>query len=320
MLESSGSEDEDDDGEPDSSDDDEEVVIQDADKRRKRAIPGRDSSSDDDSDEDDEDSDHLAINLDEDSDAEVPVISKKGNKQSAFPTEEEIAASTAQPADGLDEAEDESRIDPTRRIAVVNMDWDHLRAADLFAVFRSVLTLAKDPAAQRKREAMAARSGRKAAKQTDEGPVHGEVLSVRIYPSEFGKERMKREDMEGPAAEVFGGPKSHKKGKKEVVLGGPRSKGKAKGRAREQAEEDSNDDEEEEEEEGEENGASFEGFASSSEQFEDEEVDSGDDDEFASGGEEEQDDSEESGSSAEDDGEEEVDMDKLRAYQLERLR
>ncbi|KAJ7932451.1 hypothetical protein B0H13DRAFT_1955529 [Mycena leptocephala] len=34
-------------------------------------------------------------------------------------------------------------------------------------------------------------------------PVRGKVLSVRIYPSEFGKERLAREEKEGPPAEIF---------------------------------------------------------------------------------------------------------------------
>lgn len=33
--------------------------------------------------------------------------------------------------------------------------------------------------------------------------VRGKVISVRIYPSEFGKERMAREETEGPPAEIF---------------------------------------------------------------------------------------------------------------------
>jgi len=33
--------------------------------------------------------------------------------------------------------------------------------------------------------------------------VRGTVLSVRVYPSEFGKERMAREEKEGPPQEIF---------------------------------------------------------------------------------------------------------------------
>lgn len=56
----------------------------------------------------------------------------------------------------------------TRRIAVVNMDWRHVRAVDLFVVLRSFL------------------------------PKGGQILSVSVYPSEFGLQRMKEEEVRGP--------------------------------------------------------------------------------------------------------------------------
>ncbi|KAI9705543.1 MAG: pre-rRNA-processing protein esf1 [Candelina mexicana] len=59
------------------------------------------------------------------------------------------------------------------RLAVVNLDWDNIRAADLMAVFSSFT------------------------------PSHGRILKVSVYPSEFGKERMEREEMEGPPPEIF---------------------------------------------------------------------------------------------------------------------
>src|SRR4051812_46082566 len=51
------------------------------------------------------------------------------------------------------------------RLAVVNLDWDNIRAEDLMAVFSSFL------------------------------PAGGRLLKVAIYPSEFGKERIEREEM-----------------------------------------------------------------------------------------------------------------------------
>ncbi|RHZ60612.1 hypothetical protein CDV55_102520 [Aspergillus turcosus] len=61
----------------------------------------------------------------------------------------------------------------TNRIAVVNLDWDNIRAEDLMAVFSSFV------------------------------PTGGRVLRVSVYPSEFGKERMEREETEGPPREIF---------------------------------------------------------------------------------------------------------------------
>ncbi|KIW87909.1 uncharacterized protein Z519_11494 [Cladophialophora bantiana CBS 173.52] len=64
----------------------------------------------------------------------------------------------------------------TSRIAIVNLDWDNIRAADLMAVFTSFL------------------------------PSSGSLLKVSIYPSEFGKERLEREEMEGPPRDIFANP------------------------------------------------------------------------------------------------------------------
>ncbi|XP_028927539.1 ESF1 homolog [Ornithorhynchus anatinus] len=56
----------------------------------------------------------------------------------------------------------------TNRLAVCNMDWDRLKAKDLLALFNSFK------------------------------PKGGVIFSVKIYPSEFGKERMKEEQLQGP--------------------------------------------------------------------------------------------------------------------------
>ncbi|RMD45046.1 hypothetical protein DV735_g94, partial [Chaetothyriales sp. CBS 134920] len=106
-----------------------------------------DSSSDSSSDSDSE--------LSEDENAEIDVEN-----------EAELApGTTSQVPEG----------DVTHRLAVVNLDWDNIRAQDLMAVFSSPGFL----------------------------PQTGRLLKVAIYPSEFGKERMAREELEGPPAEIF---------------------------------------------------------------------------------------------------------------------
>ncbi|KAK3311813.1 hypothetical protein B0H66DRAFT_571383 [Apodospora peruviana] len=61
----------------------------------------------------------------------------------------------------------------TNRIAVVNIDWDHIKSVDLLALFTSFV------------------------------PAGGRIEKISIYPSEFGKERMQREELEGPPREIF---------------------------------------------------------------------------------------------------------------------
>jgi hypothetical protein len=59
------------------------------------------------------------------------------------------------------------------RLAAVNMDFDNIRATDVLAVANSFV------------------------------PAGGKILSVVIYPSEFGMERLQREELEGPPREIF---------------------------------------------------------------------------------------------------------------------
>ncbi|KAM3489688.1 hypothetical protein MY3957_007031 [Beauveria namnaoensis] len=62
----------------------------------------------------------------------------------------------------------------SKRIAIVNLDWDHVNSTNLFALFSSFI-----------------------------GESSGRVIKVSVYPSEFGKERMQREEIEGPPKELF---------------------------------------------------------------------------------------------------------------------
>ncbi|CAH8324079.1 unnamed protein product [Eruca vesicaria subsp. sativa] len=80
--------------------------------------------------------------------------------------------------DGPEVAEEEiaSIEKETHRLAIVNMDWRYVSAKDLYVVFNSFL------------------------------PKDGRLLSVAVYPSEFGLERMKEEEIHGPA---IGGDKKN---------------------------------------------------------------------------------------------------------------
>ncbi|KAK4159832.1 hypothetical protein QBC43DRAFT_121878 [Cladorrhinum sp. PSN259] len=61
----------------------------------------------------------------------------------------------------------------SHRFAVVNIDWDNIKSVDLLALFSSFV------------------------------PTGGRIEKVSIYPSEFGKSRMQREEVEGPPQEIF---------------------------------------------------------------------------------------------------------------------
>ncbi|KAF2148928.1 hypothetical protein K461DRAFT_231927, partial [Myriangium duriaei CBS 260.36] len=81
----------------------------------------------------------------------------------------------------LPEEDEASRVpmgDASSRLAIVNLDWDNIRAADIYAVAASFV------------------------------PENGHIKSCAIYPSEFGKERLEREELEGPPKELFASSKS----------------------------------------------------------------------------------------------------------------
>lgn len=58
----------------------------------------------------------------------------------------------------------------TRRLAIVNMDWEHINSVDIYVVMSSCL------------------------------PKGGQILSVTIYPSEFGLKCMEVEALHGPSS------------------------------------------------------------------------------------------------------------------------
>lgn len=74
---------------------------------------------------------------------------------------------------GIEQTEEIPMGEVSRRIAAVNLDWDNIRAADLLAVAASF------------------------------APPGGKIENVTIYPSEFGRERLEREELEGPPREIF---------------------------------------------------------------------------------------------------------------------
>jgi hypothetical protein len=110
-----------------------------------------------------------------------------------------------------DEESEEEGIDATTRLAVVNMDWDHIRAADLYRVLASSLSATAIPAAKPKPSKTGITKFDADGNEIDDSYkpasrltiAKGRLLHLRIYPSSFGAERMEREAREGPPTEVF---------------------------------------------------------------------------------------------------------------------
>lgn len=106
-------------------------------------------------------------------DLEDPLAKARGLVESDDSSDEEIDSEIDETNDEDNEKENIPVLDPTTRIAVVNLDWDHLNSTDLFATFSSFL------------------------------PKGGNIRSVTIYKSEYGKKRLAEEDLNGPPREIF---------------------------------------------------------------------------------------------------------------------
>ncbi|XFF83446.1 hypothetical protein AB1E18_009665 [Capra hircus] len=136
---------------------------------------------DEEEDDDDDDDDGGGIENEEEDDSEDddesdsgPDLARgKGNIETSSEDEDDMADLLPEES-GFEHAwreldKDAPRADEiTCRLAVCNMDWDRLKAKDLLALFNSFK------------------------------PKGGVIFSVKIYPSEFGKERMKEEHIQGP--------------------------------------------------------------------------------------------------------------------------
>ena len=112
--------------------------------------------------------------VDADSSSDEDDSSDEEVEASAFADENEIYS-----GDDTDEEQREHipEQDPTTRIAAVNLDWDHINSKSLYATFSSFLP-------------------------TDGS---GGIKRVTIYKSEYGKQRLADEDLNGPPKEIFKG-------------------------------------------------------------------------------------------------------------------
>ncbi|KAL4833140.1 hypothetical protein H8958_007838 [Nasalis larvatus] len=139
-----------------------------------RASGGDDDGSEDEDEEDEDEKDEDEDSEDDDESDSGPDLARgKGNIETSSEDEDDMADLFPEES-GFEHAwreldKDAPRADEiTRRLAVCNMDWDRLKAKDLLALFNSFK------------------------------PKGGVIFSIKIYPSEFGKERMKEEQVQGP--------------------------------------------------------------------------------------------------------------------------
>jgi hypothetical protein len=148
---------------------------------------GADASGDGDSDEEDG---VITLGKDETKPIRVPDSDEEAEIDLNEDNFADLDAQATSASHSRAEQDDAPGVDATLRIAIVNLDWDHIRARHLWKIISSVLTAStSESSKQAPRKSRISRRGR--------------LISVRVYPSEFGKERMAREEKEGPPPEVF---------------------------------------------------------------------------------------------------------------------
>ena len=152
--------------------------------------PDAGAQSGDDSDADD------VITLGRDITQPIPVPDDSAEVDLDEDNYADLDAQAAAYAQANPDVDQDAQVQRTRRLAVVNLDWDHVRAIHLYKIFSSLLSPTGAPVA------FGSKAGGSSKKSTA-SVVRGKVLGVRVYPSEFGKERMAREEKEGPPAEIF---------------------------------------------------------------------------------------------------------------------
>ncbi|KAK4494957.1 hypothetical protein PRZ48_014313 [Zasmidium cellare] len=145
-------------------------------KRPERDVVGSSGSEEEDEDEDEEEATVRDPAREGFSGSESSEEETSDEEDSESDEEALLAEDTA----GQEQTESIPMGEVSRRIACVNLDWDNIRAADIMAVAQSF------------------------------APTGGRVENVTIYPSEFGRERLEREEIEGPPREIFASTSSKK--------------------------------------------------------------------------------------------------------------
>jgi hypothetical protein len=140
-------------------------------ERVEREVVGSDESSEEDAD---------CEGLVEKKDLAREGFSESESGEGSTSEEESEEAELAEETAGQEQTEQIPMGEVSRRIAAVNLDWDNVRAMDIMAVASSFV------------------------------PNEGRIESVTIYPSEFGLERLQREELEGPPREIFASSKRDK--------------------------------------------------------------------------------------------------------------
>jgi hypothetical protein len=131
-----------------------------------------------------------------------PITIPRDNEEAEIDLDEDAFADLEAQAAAYnkDRPDDDEQVTRTRRLAVVNLDWDHVRAGHLYKICSSLVS----PSAPLLRASENQSDQKRRKNESGQvNVVRGKVQNVRVYPSQFGQERMAKEEKEGPPPEIF---------------------------------------------------------------------------------------------------------------------
>lgn len=159
-------------------------------------------SSDEDGEDEDEDSDFSEVVTLGDARPKAASMSQVDENADIDLDEDAFADLDAQAAAYTSrlpqDLDSDVHVERTRRIAVVNLDWDHIRAIHLYKIFSSLVSSTAPST-----NILVPKVREQSTQKVSSTIARGMVLNVRVYPSDFGKERMAKEEKEGPPIDIF---------------------------------------------------------------------------------------------------------------------